>query len=226
MNDNNMNQQFLDNLQKNNSSFFLDDVQQWCSHRPLLQIALELTKDSQSPILELGTGYGSTEQLHRYIQNDNRKLFSLDTNKEWLTKYSHLNAINHELVFKPDNIKWNPQAGYTRENCPAANRDWYDSTNEIPEWLDSVSNNGISVCLVDHACGERRHHDIKRIYEKCDIMVIHDTQPEATGYLLERIWGLFKYRLNLLMEEDAAIVSNKYDVTKLSGLKFGRFTLK
>ena len=69
-----MNQQFLDNLMNNNSSFFLDNVESWCSHRPLLQIALELTKDSQSPILELGTGYGSTEQLHKYVQNNNLTL--------------------------------------------------------------------------------------------------------------------------------------------------------
>ena len=210
-----MNQQFLDNLMNNNSSFLLDNVESWCSHRPLLQIALELTKDSQSPILELGTGYGSTEQLHKYVQNNNRKLISLDTNKEWLDKYSHLNSNNHELVFKPDNLKWNKEK-----------LEWYDTCNEIPEWLDIVTNNGISVCLVDHACGERRHHDIKRIYEKCDIIVIHDTQPEATGYLLDKIWNLFKYRLNLIMGDDAAIVSNKYDVSQLSGLKFKDFILK
>jgi len=210
-----MNQQFLNNLIEDNSSFLLNDVQSWCSHRPLLQIALELTKQSNKPILELGCGYGSTEQLHKYIETDNRKLYSLDTNKEWLDKYIHLNNNKHQLVFKQDGLKWDQQK-----------LEWYDSVEDIPNWLDSVTENGISVCLVDHACGERRHHDIKRIYEKCDIIVIHDTQPEATGYLLDKIWHLFKYRLNLIMGDDATIISNKYDVCALSGLKFKDFVLK
>ena len=104
--------------------------------------------------------------------------------------------------------------------------EWYDSTQDIPNWLDSISKDGISVCLVDHACGERRHTDIKRLYNHCDIIVIHDTQPEATGYLLDKIWDLFKYRLNLIMSDGATMVSNKYDVTKFDGLNFKNFILK
>lgn len=210
-----MNQQFLDSLIQSDSSFMLENVESWCSHRPLLQIALELTKESDKPILELGCGYGSTEQLHKYVQIDKRKLYSLDTNKEWLQKYSHLNNNKHELVFKQDTLKWDQQK-----------LEWYDSSEDLSNWLDSVTEDGISVCLVDHACGERRHHDIKKIYNKCDIIVIHDTQPEATGYLLDKIWNLFKYRLNLVMGDDATIVSNKYDVTKFSGLKFKNFDLR
>lgn len=210
-----MNQQFLDKLIQSDSSFMLENVESWCSHRPLLQIALELTKGSDKPILELGCGYGSTEQLHKYIETDIRKLYSLETNKEWLKKYDHLNSDKHELVFKQDGLKWDNEQ-----------MKWYDSIQDIPNWLDTVSKNGISVCLVDHACGERRHIDIQKIYNNCDIIVIHDTQPEATGYLLDKIWHLFKYRLNLIMGDDATIVSNKYNVNKLSGLNFKDFVLK
>jgi len=192
-----------------------DNVESWCSHRPLLQIALELTKKSNKPILELGCGYGSTEQLNKYVQTDSRKLYSLETNKEWLSKYNHLNSDKHELVFKPDNLKWDQQK-----------LEWTDSSNELPDWLEYISKDGISVCLVDHACGERRHVDIKRLYDKCDIIVIHDTQPEATGYLLDKIWHLFKYRINLIMPDAATAVSNKYDLTKFDGLKFKNFIFK
>ena len=210
-----MNQQFLYSIVNNESSFLLDDVQSWCSHRPLLHIALELTKDSTKPILELGCGHGSTEQLNQFIQTDKRKLYSLDTNEEWLLKFNHLNSNKHNLVYKKDDLKWDQEKLI-----------WYDNSQDIPNWLDSTTKNGISVCLVDHACGERRHVDIQRIYDKCDILVIHDTEPEATGYMLDKIWHLFKYRLNLIMNAQATIVSNKYDVSKLSGLKFKNFDLR
>jgi SAM-dependent methyltransferase len=210
-----MNQQFLDDLTQSSSSFLLENVQSWCSHRPLLQIALELTKGSNKPILELGCGFGSTEQLHKYVETDIRKLYSLDTNKEWLSKYKYLQNNKHELVFKQDDLRWDSEK-----------LEWCDTSLDIPDWLDSVCKDGISVCLVDHACGERRHVDIKRIYEKCDIIVIHDTQPQATGYMMNKIWHLFQYRCNLIMGDDATIISNKYDVGKLHKLKFKNFILQ
>jgi hypothetical protein len=209
-----MDQKFLDEISNSESAFMLEDVSSWCSHRPLLYVALELTKNSNKPILELGCGDGSTLYLNRYIENDKRKLISLDTNQEWLSKYNHLGSDKHELVFKKDNLSWDKDQ-----------LKWYDASQDLPEWLDGVTENGISVCLVDHACGERRHVDIQKIYDKCDIIVIHDTEIGAGDYKLDKIWHLFKYRMNLIMPAAAAIVSNKYDVTKIKGLKLKDFIL-
>lgn len=90
--------------------------------------------------------------------------------------------------------------------------------------MNNVSKDGISVCLVDHACGERRHSDMKLIYNECDCMVIHDSEPATTGYMMNRVWGLFKYKLNIKRWGAwATIVSNKYDVTKFNGMKIEEF---
>jgi|LakMenEpi03Aug12_release.lakeMendotaPanAssembly.Ray.scaffolds.fasta_scaffold405496_2 hypothetical protein len=209
-----MTQKYLDNIAKKpEANYLLNEVEGWCSHRPLLYLALEMTKSSNKPIVELGCGYGSTTQLNQYIQTDKRKLISFDTNQEWLNKFIHLQSNKHEFVYKPDNFAYNQES-----------QEWYDKTPEIVDWLTDVSKDGISVCLVDHACGERRHSDIKLIHENCDFMIIHDSQPPATGYMMDKIWGLFKYKLNMKKWGDwATIVSNKHDVTKFDGMKIGNF---
>lgn len=192
-----MNQDFLNNIaNKPYSSCMLNKIEGWCNHRPLMYIALELTKKSNSPILELGCGLGSTEQLHEYVKHDNRTLISFDTDENWLNTYKHLEGPNHKLVYKSD--------------------------KDTTEWLNEVTNDGISVCLIDHAPGERRHSDIELIYKKCDILIIHDSEPEATGYMLHKIWHLFKYRLDIKRNGAwATMVSNKYDFTQLNNTTLG-----
>lgn len=209
-----MNQEYLNTIvNKPEAKYLLSDVHGWCSHRPLLYLALELTKNSDKPILELGCGHGSTRQLNQYVQTDNRKLISFDTNQEWLNKFNDLKSNKHEFVYKPDNFAY---------DIPSEK--WYDKTPELTDWLTDVSKDGISVCLVDHACGERRHSDMKLIYQKCDIMVVHDSEPEAKGYMMDRVWGLFKYKLSIKKWGAwATIVSNKYDVTKFHGMRIGVF---
>ena len=195
---------------------FCSNVNGWDSHRPLLYLALELTKQSTKKILELGCGEGSTPYLNKYIQDDNRNLISFDTNPEWLNKFSYMQSEKHKFVFQPDNFTFD-----------AKNNEWYDRTPEITNWLDEVTEDGVSVCLVDHACGERRHSDIKRIYQKCDIMVIHDSEPQATGYMMNKIWNLFSYTLHFKkFGAWATLVSNKYDVSKFNNLELKNFILQ
>jgi hypothetical protein len=209
-----LNQQYLDSIvNKPESSIFLDDVQAWSNHRILLYLGLELTKGSTKPILELGCGHGSTPHFNKYIQTDDRKVISFDTNEEWVNKFSQFKSDKHEFVYKPDNFAYDQKT-----------EQWYDKTPEIINWLDNVSEDGISVCLVDHACGERRHSDLKRIHTKCDVIVIHDSEPPSTGYMMDRIWHLFKYVLHYKKNNLwASIVSNKYDVTKFDKMKIREF---
>jgi len=42
---------------------FLIDVQTWNDHLPLLWLALEATKDSELPVIEFGSGMGSTPYI-------------------------------------------------------------------------------------------------------------------------------------------------------------------
>lgn len=90
-------------------------------------------------------------------------------------------------------------------------------------WDNAPLDQDWSVALADHAPEGRRHVDITRLAHKAAIIVIHDTEPRSSGYMLEKIWPLFKYRSNIVTEEpyaDSAAVSNFIDVTKWSGTRF------
>jgi hypothetical protein len=53
------------------------------NHRPLMWLALELTKGSKLPVGEFGSGHGSTTWLRHYCKDDGREFYSYDNNPEW-----------------------------------------------------------------------------------------------------------------------------------------------
>lgn len=104
------------------------------------------------------------------------------------------------------------------------NKDWIEKFNHLesdthkfihaPDW-DAVSLSKVDVLLIDHSPGERRWEDIKKYANKAAYIVIHDSEPAATGYMLDKIWHLFKYRKDYKTEGAwATVVSNFHDVTK------------
>lgn len=96
----------------------------------------------------------------------------------------------------------------------------------VKNWDDDMLYWPCSVAFVDHAPGEHRHIAVKRLAEFADIIVIHDSEEAATGYMLSKIWHLFKYRLNynrLGGGAGATAVSNKIDLNRFRGLKLGQF---
>ena len=165
---------------------FLKDVQNWDNHRHLLWPALEFTHNSTNGVVEMGMGQGSTPFLHQYCEDAKRPLFSYENNLEWLNKFSHLESPLHKITHVVD----------------------WDVVSKIhPE---------PSVILIDHAPGERRYIDVQRFANSAKIIVIHDSEPEATGYMMDRIWGLFKYRKDFTSPGAwATMVSNFVDVSKL-----------
>lgn len=151
---------------------FLEGVQNWDNHRPLLWKAL---KETSGDVCEMGCGYGSTPFLREYCKVYKRNFLTLESSQEWASKF--------------------------------------DSTF-VPDW-EEYNHNDYDVLLIDHAAGERRHVDIANLKDKAKIMVIHDSEPQATGYMLDRIWHLFKYRCDMKTDGAwATAVSNFVDVTK------------
>lgn len=104
--------------------------------------------------------------------------------------------------------------------------DIHDSTY-IPnnDW-DSINPRG-SIILIDHAPGERRWVDILRLKDNFDIFVIHDSEPIGAGdYKLEKIWGYFKYRVDVKCDGSwASAVSNTIDLEAFKGTKFNKFEI-
>ena len=180
---------------------FLKDVNDWSNHRFLLWLALEETQTG--PVLELGCGDGSTPFLHEYCKANKRKLYSFDTEQTWIDQFSQYATKDHTFTRIINN--WH----IAKDICPNP-----------------------SVILIDHAPGERRIVDISRFEDEAGIMVCHDTQPKPTGadYGYERIWHLFRYRVDLKVDMNpelyrgqkhhrtwASAISKRYDVTKWKG---------
>lgn len=158
-------------------SKFIENVQNWDNHRPLLWWALKETKGQIEPVLEMGCGEGSTPYLMQYLKTDKRKLISYDYSKEWADKYN---------------------------------------AKHVTDW-DAIEHENYSVILIDHSPGERRHLDVIKLANKCDYMIIHDSEPAATGYMLDKIWNLFPYRRNLITEGAwATIVSTKHEIPEIN----------
>lgn len=80
---------------------FLKNITNWNNHRPLLWWALQHTKPSSLPVLEMGCGDGSTPYLKQYCKRSRKRLISYDYDKEWAAKFgaTHVtdwDSIQHE----------------------------------------------------------------------------------------------------------------------------------
>jgi hypothetical protein len=135
---------------------------------------------TKGEIVEMGMGQGSTPFLHQYAKDSDRDLFSYDNNLSWYEKFTHFTSKNHILTYT---IDW----------------DLVSTKHKYPDLV-----------FIDHAPGERRYIDVKLFANKAKIIVIHDSEPAATGYMMDKIWHLFKYRKDFKSEGAwATMVSNK-----------------
>lgn len=107
---------------------------------------LEAVKRTTGPVLELGSGDGSTLPLHEACAATDRMLVTVESNDEWLTRYRHLETTTHILELLAD----------------PAETPWLDK-----EW---------GVIFVDHAPGETRRRAIERARGHATYIVTHDTE--------------------------------------------------
>lgn len=77
--------------------WFLQGMDAWSSHLPLLWEALQAT---EGEVIELGMGNGSTGKLHEVCKG--RKLFSYENNLEWYRKFEYLRDKNHSIEYTQD----------------------------------------------------------------------------------------------------------------------------
>ncbi len=116
---------------------------------------------------------------------------------------------------------------FLRQYCLSNNREFfsYESNAEWAEKCGSIHVDNwnkdsiyfpMSVVLIDHAPGEHRHEAIAILKDLADIIVVHDSEPAATGYMLDKIWHLFNFRYDLQSEGAwATMLSNKIDISTL-----------
>lgn len=115
---------------------------------------------------------------------------------------------------------------FIRRFCQDDNREFLSFDNSekysklngstfISDWAQ-LNFDSIDVLFIDHAPGERRWIDIQKYAKIAKIIVIHDSEPSATGYMLNNIWGLFPYRINNTFDNVwATMVSNHFTKEEL-----------
>jgi len=64
------------------------------THQPVLHAAFFLTSGS---VVEFGMGFYSTPMLHHLCAQKGRRLTSLDTDKEWVSKFEHFKSETHRI---------------------------------------------------------------------------------------------------------------------------------
>lgn len=75
---------------------FINGASGYGSHRPLLWEALEATKDSQLPVIELGAGDGSTPYLFEYCRLNGLEFYSYDYNYEYAKKFQDFGTLRSD----------------------------------------------------------------------------------------------------------------------------------
>lgn len=163
------------------------------------------------------------EFLKGIVAENNHRLLLWESIKETKGKVVEFGSGNGSTPYLKKHCASIKRAFESYDN----NKEWADKTGAtlVKDWanVDVVG----SVILIDHAAGERRHVDIERLKDKFEIMVIHDSEPVGAGnYMYEKIWGLFKYRVDVKCDGAwATAVSNTIDVSIFKDRKVGKFII-
>ena len=147
---------------------------------------------TQGPILELGCGDYSTPLLHSICSATERKLISAESDLSWLSFFMDLRCAWHTFISVPV-------------------RDANNQTIHLWDTIDPEEHYGM--VFIDHAPALRRIEDIKRLREKTDVFVIHDTEDPRYNY--ESILPTFKYQyVDSRYAITTTVVSDTIDVSK------------
>lgn len=176
----------------------LENLTNAVNYRALLALALDLTEGSALPVLAMGLAPESTRLLHDHLAaRGGRKLVSIEEDIFAAAALRGMESERHEI------------------RCAA----WDVAPLEAGgPW---------SVAILDHAPGERRRGDVLRLLGRCEIVVLHDTEPAADhGYKFSEIWPSFRSRADVKSDGAwSSAVSNARDLSVWRGLKVGPYTV-
>lgn len=141
---------------------------------------------SEGDVLEVGTGYFSTTLLHWLGATTGRKIVSYETDPQWFERAKRYQNDYHDVIFVND---W--------DAIPLDQKQW-------------------GLAFIDHAPHARRSVDIKRLKDKAEYIVAHDTEPRSEKlYGYPDIYSLFKYRVDYKKVEPwTSVFSNFHSLKK------------
>ena len=158
----------------------------YATHIPVVTAMLQRVSQLDGPILDMGCGNYSSYALSMFSRVTKRKVFTLEEKKDWIKNFEHLQTDLHKFQWVH---KW--------EECAL------------------IDEHRWNIVLVDHAPGERRKEDIKRLTNNADYLIVHDT--EEGGYQYETVLPSFKYRYDYkVVRPWTTVVSNVYNLDFLN----------
>jgi hypothetical protein len=165
---------------------------QFATHQPLL---IELLKNTSGNILECGCGEGSTRLIKQYL-GKNRKLVSIESNKEWYDKYKHLEDDNHKLVY----------VNASNDDNDITGLKWTSFINE------NFSNTEFEIVFIDQSPWTARTHTLKYFINKAKYVVIHDVDYFPSAGKFGKIINVTRNGDKHKYDIDFSDISNKYYV--------------
>jgi hypothetical protein len=138
----------------------------FATHMPVLLACLRHTT---GPVLELGSGWCSTPLVSAFATE--RLVRTIETNPEWYDRisrvatYQPITRHRHQILYVPD-----------YDDAPILDHEW-------------------SVVLLDHEPPPRRGHDARRLRDRCQLMIGHDSEHPDYGY--GPVFDTFQYRFTL-----------------------------
>lgn len=142
-------------------------------------------------VIEFGIGGYSTPLLHGLCALSGRHMVSVESNEQWAKELLSYASNNHSIVIE-----------------------------RSPHLSPVITSRKWAVAFVDNGQYERRPC-LNIIYDRCGIVVVHDTErPELYEYE-PFLTEMFKYRVDLVTRPwrvKTTIVSNAHDISRLKGL--------
>ena len=149
---------------------------EFATHQPVLWTYLH---ETDGPILELGSGYGSTLLLHLYCRTMNRVLCTVDDNPAWLNKFTPCNSDMHRFILLN-------KSGGNHEDASH----WISFLNR-----EDVRSTRWGLVFIDQSPWEARYHSAEILKNNAQILIMHDCDyfPENNKYFGKVIQHLQPY---------------------------------
>jgi hypothetical protein len=184
------------------------------THQPLLFGACLSTS---GPIIELGTGFYSTPFVHAVSAAQNRPLWSVDTQRGYLTFMGRYASELHRLALLDPEMMMGDDGriAYGQGQSPA-----YFIDRQRRYFETHFADVSPSVVLVDHSPGFLRQPAIEWFADRAEFVVAHDTESrEHYRYDFSR----FRYCLNDVSQATgSSVMSNRRDCEPLRAFLWAR----
>lgn len=152
-----------------------------------LPILIKVLNISEGPVLEMGMGPFSTPVIHWLCLDQKRILVSYENDLNYFNQNKVFGAAWHQIKLV---------------------KNWSQADIENTHW---------GLAFIDHTPELRRSIDIKRISNKADYIVVHDSEEKSEHkYHFTEIYPLFKYRYNYQRQKPyTTVLSNFKDLKNL-----------